>query len=95
MGCRMSSRLVIEAYINESVNTSLLNRFIQYCKGANITDAYYQEIYGKYYLFEVRPSRLSPLVKSFIKANNDKIIFEINIPKQGPIEVIKLETIFK
>ena len=93
-----NTRKVVEAFINESVSTGLLKDFINYCHKAGAPNAYSTSVDGRYYLIGIRESKIHSLVNYFIKAkekSGTKIAFEVNVPKQGPIEVIKLEIIFK
>ena len=80
-------------HINEAVNTTYLDRFIKYCKASNVKDIGYIEDRGNYYIYGISDKRFEPLVKSFVKENNNKIIFEYDL--EGTTKVLKLETVYK
>jgi hypothetical protein len=78
-------------HINEEINARLLDRFILYCRAANVKHITYAEDRGDYWIAGIQFKRFEPLVKSFIKANNDSIIFDYKL-SDGVIEVKRLET---
>ena len=83
--------LILEnLHINEAINTSYLDRFIKYCKAANVKDIGYVTVGNKYYIYGISDKRFEPLAKSFVKANSNKIVFEYSL--DGSTEILKLET---
>ena len=76
--------------ITESVNTALLDRFVKYCKAANVRQIETFEVGGKYYLVGISDSRFKELVKSFVKSNDNRIVFEYDLT--GSTLITKLET---
>ena len=87
---------ILEGLVNEAVNTSILDRFIQYCRKANAKNIGYIKEGNRYFIYGISDKRFKDLVKSFIKAcekNNEHIVFDYDL--SGTTEVLKLETLMK
>jgi hypothetical protein len=76
--------------INESINTSLLDRFVLYCRKSNLKDATIIDIDGRYYMVGISLKRMESMTKSFAKSNN--LIFEYECKPGCSIEITKLQT---
>ena len=79
--------------INESINPTLVDRFMKYCKASNAKNINYVELDGRYYVVGISDKRFEDLVKSFIKANDNAITFKYSL--DGSTEILKLETNIK